>query len=545
MSIRLEVDGKVVEINEDTVVLGSDPGCSISLPQVGEMTPRHAVIRKIAGRWIVEVREAAFIRVGDQPSARMHWLNPGDVIYLTDTAPEIVFEPDAASRRTVSVRATLDADPPTSESRPRSQPKSMVVPSLKNVVELDDVASAGKSEDGSVGVRPLPRLGTSSYGGDLPRPRRSGLPRGLVLKIVLGVVLLIVAVGGWQLGRPRRVPLLPSNPDPVPATTLVQPPATVAGGVGDPNPTSKPDPVPESIGPPRTKPAPKPTETKVASKPPETTSPAIPPVSPATPNDATETPQAVRDAVYAVFAKHPEADHYFRLGTAWAASRRSLVTSGAVALAVEELQGKGLTVVVSNPSLKQPVSIKGARVHAAYRQAKEREMLAHEQLDAAAAGKPLKTNEEDVVPPEEKLVRSNSAQSRFDVGVLDVASGERLPSTLDMDSGDLPDVSRIEYVMVGFPFPESDYQASSTTLAGPPGERRCPQGGAVKSDSTLMLTMTFPDGLAAENWSGSPVCDGSHRVIGVYSRVSKAGKPPEKHAVIWLGRLREFAPDLE
>ena len=60
--------------------------------------PRHAVIRRVAGRCAgsVEVREAETIQVGESEPARVHWLNAGDVIRLVENGPEITFQPSSA-----------------------------------------------------------------------------------------------------------------------------------------------------------------------------------------------------------------------------------------------------------------------------------------------------------------------------------------------------------------------------------------------------------------------------------------------------------------
>src|SRR5579871_4780058 len=94
MSIRLRIEGSsAVNLDDETITLGSDATCTVPFAPVSGLHPKHAVIRKLAGRWIVEVRGAEFIRVGDGEPTRLHWLSPGDVIRLADACPLITFEP--------------------------------------------------------------------------------------------------------------------------------------------------------------------------------------------------------------------------------------------------------------------------------------------------------------------------------------------------------------------------------------------------------------------------------------------------------------------
>src|SRR5579872_2665851 len=93
MGIALAISGRpLLEVDAETISIGSDPASAIVLTGTG-IRPRHAVIRRAAGRWMVEAREAESIQVGSAPAARAHWLKPGDVIRLGEGAPEITFQP--------------------------------------------------------------------------------------------------------------------------------------------------------------------------------------------------------------------------------------------------------------------------------------------------------------------------------------------------------------------------------------------------------------------------------------------------------------------
>ena len=102
-------------------------------------------------------------------------------------------------------------------------------------------------------------------------------------------------------------------------------------------------------------------------KPAPESSPATKPAQPA----ARELrPIDVRRSLYTVLSKRDaEKRRYFRLGTAWAVAPRCLVTSGAVIMAIEELQQSDLRVRVSPAGEMQELRVVGMRVHPIYRQA--------------------------------------------------------------------------------------------------------------------------------------------------------------------------------
>lgn len=162
---------------------------------------------------------------------------------------------------------------------------------------------------------------------------------------------------------------------------------------------------------------------------------------------------------------------------------------------------------------------------------------------------PAKDADEQAESPATELAKALSNQARFDLGVLDIEPGQRLETFLRMQTDDLGEVSS-QYLLVGFPFTEKQYQINAVRLAGDAKEQVSVRNSALKSDSDLTLTMKFAGDVTDEIWSGSPVLDGSQRVIAVYSRFAapaQANESPQKrrHAVIWLGRLREFASELE
>ena len=71
MSIKLAIAGRPpIELYDENITLGSDPGCTVSFPEASGVKSKHAVIRMIAGRWLVEIREGESIFDGDTEPKR-------------------------------------------------------------------------------------------------------------------------------------------------------------------------------------------------------------------------------------------------------------------------------------------------------------------------------------------------------------------------------------------------------------------------------------------------------------------------------------------
>ncbi|HEY4262261.1 MAG TPA: hypothetical protein VGM98_18985 [Schlesneria sp.] len=587
MSIRLEIDGQaVIEFEEENIVLGSDPACTVPFPPSSELAPKHAVIRKIAGRWIVEVRGGDSIRVGDAEPTRMHWLSPGDIIRMTDGGPTVQFEPPQRATKTAGRRSSTEIPiqpkpsarrssgeipvQPKPANRPKSEtidsfqlskPKTISMPAFDQAVELDSVkskpqpkstpsaASVEFNEAPTPEMRPLPALGKSSpWLGTATTTASSASKdrarRRLWMQAGGAAVFVIAATIFLMSGRnPPKKQLDPMSPAET-TTSATQAPSIPSTQLPPKVPNETPSLTENSEKPSTPKPDP------VVSKPIDPASQSLittPSKAPAKAPSATLV--AVRDGVYAVFAKLPDRDIYYRLGTAWAASKRHLVTSGAVALAVEGLKNEGASILISQPFQENPIPIKGARMHAAYSNAVERAAAAKARMEDESRTPAKGADDQDETPAAE-FAKALANQARFDLGVLEIEAGQRLPMFLKMQTGDMADVSKADFLLVGFPFTSDQPQIDGVHKTGDVKERVATKSTAVKNESDLSLTMRFTADVVDEIWSGSPVFDRSQRVIGVYSRPAMPAQEKEtpqkrRHAIIWLGRLREFAPDLE
>src|SRR4051812_7223583 len=91
ISIQLP-DGSRTTLEGDSFTLGIDPECQIVLPIVPGLERKHAEIKRIANRWLVQSLGDWFIQVGQSAPAHKCWLQPGDKIHLTPNGPEVLFD---------------------------------------------------------------------------------------------------------------------------------------------------------------------------------------------------------------------------------------------------------------------------------------------------------------------------------------------------------------------------------------------------------------------------------------------------------------------
>jgi hypothetical protein len=111
MAITIELpSGERVSVSKDIAVVGSDERCDVRL---AGLEPRHAQIRKVASRWLIESLGTWTFDVRDVDASRMAWLRPEDVISLTPAGLRIIFEPKMALETTKT---------PVVEPRRRKEP---------------------------------------------------------------------------------------------------------------------------------------------------------------------------------------------------------------------------------------------------------------------------------------------------------------------------------------------------------------------------------------------------------------------------------------
>jgi hypothetical protein len=551
MAIVLALPGRPpIEIESETITIGRESGSTVAFPGDDKISVHHAVIRKVAGRWLVEARESDFLQVGNAAPARVNWLSPGDVIRLAENGPEIIFQPQTKPlAKPTPIAAPVQpaprntASPPTSvpiakpvpiapSSRPPALPEPVdnsPIPFPIEVVELEALKRPAPTGDGPL-VRPVPLAGSVLAAVPRAQPRR----KSRVLPVVANLIALagVLATAAWILfGRD-----------------------TGGGGAGREPRAPQPETANSGHSSKKTTPAP---ETRAASL---ADSPAADPSNQkaglSEPRRARKpSPVELQNSLSAVFVRDAEGKRLFRLGTAWTASRRRLVTSGAVVIAIEDLQRAGLTAIIYPAATNTAIKVQAGRVHPAYRQAVADASAARKDLDklggsssAADAGKSDDSAPERIQAARDQLARAYESQSNFDLGVLE--TDQDLHKVLAVSSATLKQPAEARFVLAGWPFQPDEYHPAVFSQAERPVQ--CAGKAAPNADPAsagMRLTLEFFDELDTGNWSGSPVLNETGQVVGVYSR--PAGRPDEEsaelqaHAVTWIGRLREFVADLK
>lgn len=615
MPITLAIAGRSpIELDEENITLGSDPSCAVTFPQSSGVLPKHAVIRTIAGRWLVEVREAESVIVAGEPK-RLFWLNPGDEIRLTPNAPKITFQPQADEPLPVSMPLSSEVvlPPDSSPSLPVTKksssenirvpkpPSSTTIrttkPPSSTTIRTTNASATNHSDKKSRSSSEIPATGAgapskrrsgqvsipksddepdpdtpvlqrlSSWEEDDPTVRRGMTEEQAEIRWIMMVVGRAVGAGLVVLILWITISWIMKSMQPDSLQTLPgMPPATTQSSETPVSPA--PQPAPVSVEPPRPKPvasaessAQKPptvdksskdSETK-ASKPqgsgtttptgtgrPKPETERAKPESEESPTNkkpeaasASPVMKAVKDGIYAVVMEDADKLKKVYLGTAWAASRRHLVTSAMVVMAIEDYQQQGMIASVVQCSSGTSMRIKSSRFHDTYRKATESVEEAKEQKDTS------------------RVATERANQVRFDLGVLDVGRTVKLPKKLASFTEPLDESKESVFVMVGLPVDSKDDSAEPKS-GNELKERRCkqPTSGAAPQNKDMELTIQFANDAAGRNWSGSPVLNKDHKVIGVYSQLPAStlsgGKPikPE-FGVAWIGRLHEFASDVE
>lgn len=109
--------GERISLEADTTMVGTDATCQVRLPADRRVQPKHAKIRRTAGRWLIESAGEWPLWVGNNPPGRMGWLQPGIAVRLAETGPELIFEANQ-----------LTQVPQTSAPVPPSAPSQWSVP---------------------------------------------------------------------------------------------------------------------------------------------------------------------------------------------------------------------------------------------------------------------------------------------------------------------------------------------------------------------------------------------------------------------------------
>ncbi len=203
MAITIQIlTGRRITVEADSVLVGRDRSCQVALPDESSLQPIHARIRKVVNRWLIEAQGDWQIQVGAGLPGRMSWLKPGDVIRLTESGPEIIFDEGRVVGQT----------PPGSAPIPQAQKPTATKP--QPVVAVPGVAVAQQAphlppqveEAEPLPPPPLPVSATARSVIGLPDdnrtkpPQASEQPAGLLppligMMVVVGFAVLMGLYG--------------------------------------------------------------------------------------------------------------------------------------------------------------------------------------------------------------------------------------------------------------------------------------------------------------------------------------------------------------
>jgi hypothetical protein len=102
MAITVELGiGQIITVQHDSATIGQDAASDIRIVNSPKIQPVHAKIIKVANKWMIESAGDWLLQVGDGVPGRKLWLNPGDLVHLSESGPYMVFEPKPAAAKPV------------------------------------------------------------------------------------------------------------------------------------------------------------------------------------------------------------------------------------------------------------------------------------------------------------------------------------------------------------------------------------------------------------------------------------------------------------
>ena len=190
MPVTLIVESQTLSFESDAIGIGRNLDNQVALPNDARLAPLHAMIRHVNGRWIVESRDGGPIRVGNGRPTQFAWLNPGDVIHLTDSGPHLVFVPS-------SIESSV---PASSKPMQRKVPVLEVPPPIPFIP--DHSGNKTKTNPAGSGVQPVLK----------PVRRVENQPQNKTLAmLVIGAVSFLILVAVGLMFWPARAKTVVSN----------------------------------------------------------------------------------------------------------------------------------------------------------------------------------------------------------------------------------------------------------------------------------------------------------------------------------------------
>ncbi len=204
MSIKLTFERQTLSFHTDAVGIGRDPDNQVAFPNDSRLALQHAILRCVNGRWIVESRDGGPIRIGNGRPSKFAWLNPGDVIHLTETGPELIFEPCSDGTSVPTSRA-VPAKP--SQPAPPTAVASAIAPYIPFIPDTaaDAAIEKRKQDNDSISAhlgphapQPVPaKVITQNSIDDVLESRSNPL----ILLVAFAMLTIVVVAGLAMISR--------------------------------------------------------------------------------------------------------------------------------------------------------------------------------------------------------------------------------------------------------------------------------------------------------------------------------------------------------
>ncbi|QDU44834.1 hypothetical protein Mal52_33200 [Symmachiella dynata] len=488
MAFRVATEaGAIIEIEGTSAVIGRDRFCAIAFPDDERLCGQHATIKRVAGRWMIESQGDHLLTAGNAAPARVHWLQPGESIGLTETGPKLVFEP----------------------AQPAAPPLASAVP----------VAATDAAHDNAVTAdTPIsPETTGASQAAD---ENRAFSPKQLAVWGVGGLaVVLVVAftlLSGNSGGGDERV-MISETPDKTAEEPL--PPVVAEPDrepIDKPGPENSPSPLPKT--------------------------PAPPPATQALYAIVIKSPGGQMNQLGTAFAISPH-----RLATTASAieAARKLCTpeSEMTALLISPMTKREILIDFD----KTKVHPEFANAMTQLGQLIPQLEALDEKKEQAADASERNTIDEQMKPLEEKAFQISEEGFYFDIGAIEVT--DDLESYLSLvETGDRPSTSS-KIVLQGCPVKTADFMWDPEEPPVPSQSAGrilvlLPQAASAPVER---LVLKCEGDFSGFEWFGSPVLAKDGKVIGVYVRRTPlppgtTGTDQSKvtHDAVGIGQLNDL-----
>ncbi|QDT92512.1 FHA domain-containing protein [Gimesia algae] len=517
--VRLS-DGEQISFTGNKATIGSNSNCTIVIRDDPRIANRHAVIKNIAGRWLVESTSETLLSANDSEPNRLCWIKSNDQIKLTQDGPEIVFFAEEISTDDDSLKQTETLPPPAAAQ----QTASDSIPDYDAVVEPQEVMPR---EDSSLLVSTEPTTSSTVPVG-LPHSagpitinvsgNQSGtnspllwVGGGLIFLILILIIILFFIFGlsrSQQLQGPYNAQAVQPNKN---NDQQVNQTSGLDNQVTENN---------KSI-------------------------PALP---------VRTSEFDVRKSIYTVFAQENKSQLFLRIGTAFAISNNQLITSGSVGAFIERNKEQYPIIQVHSTTNTDAIFlVRKTSLLPDYRQFVNTSYDLDREIRKLQEG----MNNRGTPPSKQELNQASQKMESLndhmfqtveqliclDVAMLQV-QGE-LPVHLEL-ADELPTPNR-ELTIWGVPFLQEDAEfiagESKYTAKSMKGYFIRFQGLENNSLKRLLVKCKGDD--MAYNWNGSPLLNSRNKVVGLYSRPTPDkdfNKPPsgEQCDVPTLEQIRKL-----